>query len=66
MDALLTHGAALDVHKASVQACCLTPDAAGKPQMHERQFSTYTRDLITRRDWLKEAQVTHVAMESRR
>jgi transposase len=64
MDALLTHCAALDVHKASVQACCLTPDAAGKPQMHERQFSTYTRDLITLRDWLKEAQVTHVAMES--
>ena len=64
MDALLTHCAALDVPKAGVQACCLTPDADGKPQMHEREFPTYTRDLVALRDWLKEARVTHVTMKS--
>ncbi len=64
MEPLLTHCAALDVHKANVQVCCITPDAAGKPQIQERKFPTFTRDLLTLRDWLKEAQVTHVALES--
>jgi transposase len=64
MEPLLTHCAALDVHKASVQACCITPDAAGKPQMQQRKFTTFTQDLIALRDWLKEAQVRQVALES--
>jgi transposase len=64
MEVLLTHCAALDVHKATVQACCLTPDAQGSPRMEERKFLTFTKDLIALRDWLKEAGVTHVALES--
>lgn len=64
MEPLLTHCAALDVHKASVQACMITPDANDKPLMTERKFSTYTGDLQTLRDWLKAAQITHVALES--
>jgi transposase len=64
MQPLLTHCAALDVHKASVQACAITPDPSDKPQMTERKFSTYTGDLLALRDWLKAAQITHVALES--
>jgi transposase len=64
MEALLTHCAALDVHKASVQACHITPDDTGKPQVTERKFTTFTGDLLVLRDWLKEAGVTHVALES--
>ncbi len=64
MEPLLTHCAALDVHKANVQVCCITPDATGKPQLQERKFLTFTQDLLALRDWLKQAQVTHVAMES--
>jgi transposase len=64
METLLTHCAALDVHKAMVQVCCLTPDHDGNGVVQERQFSTYTNDLIALRDWLREAKVTHVAMES--
>ena len=64
MQPLLTHCAALDVHKANVQVCCIRPDATGKPQIQERKFPTFTQDLLALRDWLKQAQVTHVAMES--
>ena len=52
MELLLTHCAALDVHKASVQACLITPDCNDKPQMTERKFTTYTADLLALRDWL--------------
>lgn len=64
MEVLLTHCAALDVHKASIQVCCLTPDANGKSVLQERKFTTFTAEIIALRDWLKEAEVTHVALES--
>jgi transposase len=64
MEALLTHCAALDVHKADVYVCRITPDQNGKPAYQERKFDTFTRDLLALRDWLKEGGVTHVAMES--
>jgi transposase len=64
MEALLTHCAALDVHKADVYVCRITPDLNGKPTYQERKFATFTRDLLALRDWLQEGQVTHVAMES--
>ena len=64
MEPWLTHCAALDVHKATVQACRITPDANGKPVSEERKFTTFTSDLLALRDWLKEAGITHVALES--
>jgi transposase len=64
MEVLLTHCAALDVHKASVQACRIAPDSTGNPQQTERKFATFTADLLRLRDWLQEAGVTHVALES--
>ena len=49
----------LDVHKKSVVACVITPEA------HQtRTFGTTTRQLVALREWLGEHKVTHVAMES--
>src|SRR5438046_8959146 len=60
----MTNCTAPNVHKASFQVCCITPDAKGKPLAQERKVSTFTADLLALRDWLKEAQVTYVALES--
>ena len=49
----------LDVHKKTVVACAITPEG-----QETRTFSTMTRELLALADWLKERQVTHVAMES--
>lgn len=49
----------LDVHKKSVVACVLTPRGR-----QTRTFGTATRELLLLADWLKEQEVTHVAMES--
>src|SRR5689334_18583171 len=64
MEVLLNRCAALDVHKADVYVCRITPDEAGNPQIQERKFATFTTDLLALRDWLTEGGVTHVAMES--
>jgi transposase len=64
MEALLSHCAALDVHKATVQVCRITPDTNSKLIIEERKLATFTSDLLLLRDWLKEGGVTHVAMES--
>ncbi|MFQ5814862.1 MAG: IS110 family transposase [Anaerolineae bacterium] len=49
----------LDVHKKSVTACIITPQAT-----QTRAFGTMVRDLLDLADWLTEHQITHVAMES--
>jgi transposase len=54
----------LDVHKKMVVACRILPGEAGVPQKEIRTFGTMTRDLLALADWLREAEVTHVAMES--
>jgi transposase len=64
MDILYTHCAGLDVHKKTVVACRLTRDAQGNSMQETRTFSTMTADLLCLSDWLQEAHVTHVAMES--
>ena len=67
MDVIFTHGAGLDVHKKSVMACRLVPDLTGKQAnglMEVRACGTLTIDLLALSDWLAEAGVTHVAMES--
>ena len=67
MDVVFTPGAGLDGHKKTVMACRVTPDPMG-PQvegiMEVREFGTRTRDLLAWSDWLTEAGITHVAMES--
>ena len=56
--------AGLDVHKKNVVVCAITPDAQGHRHKEWRTYSTMTPDLLRMRDWLKEREVSHVAMES--
>jgi transposase len=64
MQVLYPHCAGLDVHKKTVVACRLTPDAQGGVCQETRSFTTMTRDLLALSDWLLAAGCTHVAMES--
>ncbi len=52
----------LDVHKKTVVACLITPDATGKPHKVIRTFGTMTQDLLQLLDWLTIHECTHVAM----
>jgi hypothetical protein len=56
--------AGLDVHKKSVFACriCLEPN--GSKHMELRTFGTVTSELLKLLDWLRENQITHVAIEA--
>jgi transposase len=56
--------AGLDVHKKTVVACRIVPEGEQGWQTEVRTFGTMTRDLLALHDWLTEAQVTHVALES--
>ena len=67
MDVVFTRCAGLDVHKKSITACRMIPDPTGHEAegiMELRTFGTMTRDLLALADWLTEASITHVAMES--
>jgi transposase len=67
MDVMFTHCAGLDVHKKTVTACRVTPDPTGREAdgiVELRVFGTMTADLLALSDWLAEAGITHVAMES--
>jgi transposase len=64
MDPVITHGAALDVHQATVVATVRVPGPAGGRHVETRTFATMTADLLALRDWLQAVGVTHVAMES--
>src|SRR4029434_7840614 len=54
----------LDVHKKTVVACLLVPDAQGERQKQTRTFSTMTVEILAMAEWLQQAGCTHVAMES--
>jgi transposase len=56
--------AGLDVHKKTVVACCIMPSESGGWDKEVRSFGTFTEELLDLADWLRTAQVTHVAMES--
>jgi len=49
----------LDVHKATVVACVITPESKDI-----RTFGTVTPELLKLKAWLSECKVTHIAMES--
>ena len=59
MEVRYPHCAGLDVHKATVVACVLTP--TGK---ETRTYGTVTGELLRLADWFKEQGITHVAMDS--
>jgi transposase len=67
MDVIFTHCAGLDVHKKTVMACRITPDPTGQQAeglVELKEFGSMTVDLLALSDWLLEAGITHVAMES--
>jgi transposase len=60
MDIIVERGAGLDVHKDTVVACIM-----GAGIMKEiRTYRTVTNDLLRLKGWLKDNQITHIAMES--
>ncbi|MBM2803765.1 MAG: family transposase [Deltaproteobacteria bacterium] len=64
MQVLYARVCGLDVHKKVVVACVRILDGKGVVHKTLRRFGTMTADLLELRQWLAEAQVTHVAMES--
>ncbi len=54
----------IDVHKNSVTVCVLAPLGERHIETKKRKFPTFTRDLKQLRAWLKNCQVTEIAMES--
>ena len=67
MDVVFPRCAGLDVHKKSITACRLVPDPTGQEaegRAELREFGTMTLELLALADWLTEASITHVAMES--
>jgi hypothetical protein len=64
---IFTHGARLDVHKKTVLACRIIPDATGQQAeglVELQAFGTMTVDLLALSDGLIAAGITHVAMGS--
>src|SRR5262245_31557476 len=64
MEAIYPRCAGLDIHKTTVVACVRRLDPAGRVHETVRTFGTMTAELLALADWLAEAGVTHVAMES--
>src|SRR4051812_37852558 len=64
MQVLYSRCAGLDVHKASVVACVMVTGDNGQVQAETSTFGTTTPDVLALGDWLRERQVTHIAMES--
>jgi transposase len=59
MEVLYPRCCGLDIHKKEVTACAII---FGKRET--RSFSSMTNDLLKLKAWLRELEVTHVAMES--
>jgi transposase len=64
MDVMHRRCAGMDVHKKDVHVCVRKVDEQGRAVKEFRVFGTMTRDLLALRDWLREHEVTHAAMES--
>jgi transposase len=64
MEVIHVRCAGLDVHEAFVIACRRVLDVNGRVTKDVREYATTTAELLRLGDWLAEAGVTHVAMES--
>ena len=64
MQAIIERCCGLDVHQETVVACLLVGAPGAQATKEVRTFRTMMRDLEALRDWLLEAGVTHVGMES--
>jgi transposase len=56
--------AGVDVHQKTVTACALMGEAGINPKLERRTWATMTSQLLELGDWLREREITHVAMES--
>ena len=63
MEVVYPRCAGLDVHKKTVVACRVISEGSAV-RRETRHFGTMTSDLLRLSDWLAEAGVTHVVMES--
>ena len=63
MEVLYPRCCGLDVHKSSIAACALLREQ-GRIRTERRRFTTMTQDLQDLAAWLRQLQVTHVAIES--
>ena len=66
MDILFEACAGIDVHQKNVVACRIHKDSKGELIAEQQTFSTMTQELLALSDWLAEADITHIAMESTR
>ena len=64
MEVLYDRVAGLDIGKKTLTVCVRTPGPRGGRRAQTRTFSTMTRSLQVRRDWLLSEGVTIAAMES--
>jgi transposase len=67
MDVVFPRCAGLDVHTKSLTACRMVPDPTGQEGEGSaalKTFGTMTRDLRALADWLTEASMTPIAMDS--
>lgn len=64
MDVVHPRCAGLDVHKRVIVACRVTPGSRGHPLREVVSFRTTTRGLLELSDWLTQAAIAVVAMES--
>jgi transposase len=60
MEIIIERGAGLDVHKETVVACIMGTGI----KKEVRTYLTVTNDLLRLKKWLKDNQITHLAMES--
>jgi transposase len=56
--------AGLDVHQKTAVASRTYKDQQGKQHTDKQTFPPLTRDLLRLSDWLAQANITHIAMES--
>ena len=64
MQVVYARCAGLDVHQKTVSACVIVCEPDGKKRRQVRVFGSFTGDLMLLADWLREQDVTHVAMEA--
>jgi transposase len=64
MEVQYTHCCGIDIHKRSITVCVLIREPGRREQKHLREFGTMTSEILACVDWLRELEVTHVAMES--
>ena len=60
MEIIIERGCGLDVHKGTVVACIIGTGI----KKEIRTYTTMTNDLLRLKEWIQEAGITHVAMES--